>query len=244
MRRFIIPFPLPDAAQLVLDGDLYRHFITVLRLKPGNSVCLVTPSGETCDATIIAVGEGTVTLHLGQARQALVVSPLRIVLFQGIPKGDKLDLIIQKATELGVATIVPFPAERSVVKIPPERLPERCNRWNRIAAEAARQSGAAVPRVVPAASLSAALSTCDTDLRLLPWEDEQTANLQPVLAKSLPPLSVAIMIGPEGGFSSTEVATARERGFQTVRLGPRILRTETAGVTLVAILQHVWGDIH
>jgi 16S rRNA (uracil1498-N3)-methyltransferase len=244
MRRFIIPFPLPDTDQLVLDGDLYRHLITVLRLKPGVTVCLVTPTQETCDATIDSIGEGTVSLRLGQRVHALAASPLRIVLYQGIPKGDKLDLIIQKATELGVARIVPFPAERSVVKIHPDRLPERCTRWNRIAAEAARQSGAAVPEIVPVASMSSALTDCDTDLRLLPWEDEQAACLRPVLAALSPPTSVAIMIGPEGGFAAAEVAAARNHGFKTVRLGPRILRTETAGFTLLAILQQVWGDIH
>jgi 16S rRNA (uracil1498-N3)-methyltransferase len=243
MRRFILPSPLPESGELTLNGELYRHIVTVLRLKPGQDLQLVTPSGDTAPATIMTAGNGTVTLRLGQHTTASTGSRLRIVLYQGMPKGDKLELIIQKATELGVTRIIPYAAERSVVKIFGDRLAERSARWNRIAAEAARQSGAIVPQVVPAANLVEALASCDADLRLLPWEDEQAGKLHPLLATIPAPTSVAIVVGPEGGFSPAEVAAARSHGFLTVRLGPRILRTETAGFTLAAIVQYAWGDL-
>lgn len=243
MRRFIIPSPPAAATEVTLDGDLYRHLITVLRLKPGCQVNLATPAGDSFTGEIRTVSGGSVTLAICPHERRNAQSPLRIVLYQGMPKSDKLELIIQKATELGVARIVPFPAERSITRIPDQRLPERLSRWQRIAAEAARQSGAAIPEIVPAVSLASALATCDTDLRLLPWEDEKTSQLQQILATAPVPSSVAILIGPEGGFPLAEVTLAKSFGFQTVSLGPRILRTETAGFTLMAILQHVWGDI-
>lgn len=243
MRRFIIPVPAPEATEVTLDGDLYRHLITVLRLKPGCQVNLTTPAGDSFTGEILTVSSGSVTLAICPRESAHGRSPLRIVLYQGMPKIDKLELIIQKATELGVARIVPFPAERSITRIPDQRLAERLTRWQRIAAEAARQSGAAIPEIAPAASLATALATCDTSLRLLPWEDEKNSQLQQILATSPAPASVALLIGPEGGFPLAEVTLAQGFGFQTVSLGPRILRTETAGFTLMAILQHIWGDI-
>ena len=129
MRRFIIPTLPHDATEITLDGDLYRHLVTVLRLKTGNSVMLTTPDGAACTASIHEIGAGTVTLHLGQQTSIGNRSPLRIELYQGIPKGDKLELIIQKATELGVSRIVPYHAERSIARIPDQRLPERLIRW-------------------------------------------------------------------------------------------------------------------
>ena len=243
MRRFIIPTLPHDATEITLDGDLYRHLITVLRLKPGNSFMLATPDGASCTASIQEIGTGTVTLHLGQQASTSNRSPLRIELYQGMPKGDKLELIIQKATELGVARIVPYHAERSITRIPDQRLSERLTRWQRIATEAARQSGATVPEITVAANLSKALDSCDTELRLLPWEEEQTNGLRQLLATSTAPASVALIIGPEGGFSAGEVAIAEAYGCRTVSLGPRILRTETAGFALMAILQQAWGDI-
>jgi 16S rRNA (uracil1498-N3)-methyltransferase len=243
MRRFIIPIPPAEATKITLDGDLYRHLITVLRLKPGCLVNLATAAGDSFTGEILTAGGGSVTLAICPHAPPSSRSPLRIVLYQGMPKSDKLELIIQKATELGVTRIVPFPAERSITRIPDQRMPERLTRWQRIAAEAARQSGAAIPEIIPAASLASALTSCDTTQRLLPWEDEKSSHLQQIMATSPAPSSVALLIGPEGGFPLAEVTLAKSFGFQTVCLGPRILRTETAGFTLMAILQHVWGDI-
>ena len=243
MRRFIIPTLPSNATEITLDGDLYRHLITVLRLKPGNSLSLATPAGDACTASVQEIGSGTVTLRLGQRTNIVNHSTLRIELYQGMPKGDKLELIIQKATELGVSRIIPYPAERSITRIPDQRLPERVARWHRIASEAARQSGAAVPEIVTATSLAAALASCDTDLRLLPWENDHTNGLRQLLTTTTAPASVSLVIGPEGGVTDSEVAIAEACGFKTVSLGPRILRTETAGFVLTAILQQAWGDI-
>lgn len=243
MRRFLVPDLSAESTELTLDGDLYRHLVTVLRLKPGAIVNLQSADGACCRATISAIADRTVTLSLDEWSTEDRRSPLRIELYQGMPKGDKLELIIQKATELGVSRIIPFPASRSVTRIPEARLPERIARWQKIAAEAARQSGAVAPVIAPAPNLATALAGCHCDMRLIPWEEAAPGTLHQLLLSAPTPESIALLVGPEGGFPTEEVATARTHSFQTISLGPRILRTETAGLALTAVVQSSWGDL-
>lgn len=240
MRRFFLPNESPISGPLTLSGDLYRHIVTVLRLHPGDVIELAYPDGSVTSALITETGSGWLIVNpTGAPRTTETL--LTIVLYQGMPKGDKLEMIIQKATELGVSRIVPFPSSRSVVKLKREKLDERVSRWTKIGTEAARQSRAAIPIIAPASSLCEAIRTCSEELRLLPWENEAATRLSAFAGRT--PSSVAIMIGPEGGFSGEEADFAREHGFVTINLGPRILRTETAGIACVAMIQQLWGDM-
>lgn len=245
MRRFFVPPQLLDERRGVLGSDLGRHLVTVLRLGPGDSVLLADGSGREAVAHIAAVSKEGVSLDIEPPRPAAAAeAPLAITLLQGLPKGDKLDLVLQKATELGVARIVPFLAERSVSRVAGEKRDRRLQRWERIAMEAARQSGRrTIPVIGYAENLADALRRETGDLRLLLWEEEQELGLRAVLGQSEKPASVAVIIGPEGGLTPAEAATATAAGFVPLTLGSRILRTETAGLAIVAILQYLWGDL-
>jgi 16S rRNA (uracil1498-N3)-methyltransferase len=229
----------------MITGDLFHHIAHVLRLKKGAHICL--NDGSDCEYTGIisrVAGESiTVTLEETLTAPATESGP-RITLFQGIPRGDKLELILQKCTELGVAGIVPFMASRSVARVPAGRLREKLERWQRIVREAARQSNrASVPDISFAADLAEALNLAEDPVKLLLWEEEQAGTLKKVLAELPPPERIAVIVGPEGGLTAEEVASAVKCGFVPVSLGKRIVRTETAGLAIVAILQFYWGDI-
>ena len=169
---------------------------------------------------------------------------MRITLFQGLAKGDKVETVIQHGTELGVCGFVPVASSRAVVKLEPKKAVERVERWQRIAREAAEQSRrGAVPAVAEVVSWKQAAARCrDYDLALVPWE-EGGEPLKTVLEAHPGAKTVAVFIGPEGGLSPDEVALAREHGARAVTLGPRILRTETAGLAAAAAILYALGDL-
>lgn len=246
MRRFFIPpGTIPDNC-VTITGDLFRHIATVLRLKPGSRIALADGSGREYVGCIAKMDADSldVTIEERWAEPASAAGP-RITLFQGLPKGDKLELILQKGTELGVAGIVPFEAARSITRLPEGRLTEKLERWQRIAREAARQSQRlSVPNVFFARDMEEVLAQAEQHaVKLLLWEGEEPGTLRKLLAETRPPESVAIIVGPEGGLTADEVKRAENRGFVSVSFGKRILRTETAGLAILAILQFCWGDI-
>ena len=217
----------------------------VLRLKKDTRIILADGSGREYTGTIHQVASESiaVTLEENRVAPATEAGP-RITLFQGLPRGDKLDSILQKCTELGAAGIVPFTAARSMARLPAGRLNEKVERWQRIAREAARQSGRmSVPEVSFAGNLADVLRQADHAVRLLLWEEEEAGTLRKLLAELRPPESIAVIVGPEGGLTREEVADATECGFVTVSLGKRVVRTETAGPAILAILQFSWGDM-
>jgi 16S rRNA (uracil1498-N3)-methyltransferase len=245
MRRFFVDPPLLHGDSAVIGGQLCRHIATVLRLKSGDRIRLADGAGHEALATITLVTAEGIHVEL----EPLVMTPGStprplVTLYQGLPKGEKLDLILQKCTELGVARIVPFMATRSVTRLEGEKREKRLARWEKIALEAARQSGReTVPQIAFGADLKEALARDDSDLRLLLWEDEREQGLRQLLDGAPLPESIGIIIGPEGGLTAAEAALAREAGYQPVTLGRRILRTETAGLAVVAILQYLFGDL-
>jgi len=167
-----------------------------------------------------------------------------ITLFQGLPKGDKLELILQKGTELGAAEIIPFMATRSIARVPAGRIQEKLMRWQRIAQEAARQSNRmSAPDVFVATDLAEVLHRANQQVKLLLWEDAEAGTLKKTLAEFHAPESIAVIVGPEGGLTAKEAMSATQCGFIPVSLGKRIVRTETAGLAILAILQFYWGDI-
>jgi 16S rRNA (uracil1498-N3)-methyltransferase len=229
----------------MITGDLFHHIAHVLRLKKGAHICLNDGSDREYTGIISRVAGESITVTLEETLTAPATeSGPRITLFQGIPRGNKLELILQKCTELGVAGIVPFMASRSVARVPAGRLREKLERWQRIVREAARQSNrASVPDISFAADLAEALNLAEDPVKLLLWEEEQAGTLKKVLAELPPPERIAVIVGPEGGLTAEEVASAVKCGFVPVSLGKRIVRTETAGLAIVAILQFYWGDI-
>lgn len=245
MRRFFIPPHTVVGETVTITGDLFRHMATVLRLKKGARVILAAGDSREYVGTVSELAREHLTVTIDETRSpsAAEAGP-RITLFQGLPRGEKLELILQKCTELGAAEIIPFGAARSVARLQEGRLSDKLERWQRIAREAARQSlRPAVPRVSFARDLAEVVSQSDHSVKLLLWEGEEAGTLRRLLAELPAPESIAVIVGPEGGLAPEEVALATRGGFVPVSLGKRIIRTETAGLAILAILQFCWGDI-
>lgn len=233
---------LAPGAQVELPEAAAHHAVKVLRMQAGDALILFDGEGGEWRAELAKVGPGRtarVALKAFVAREC--ESPLAVTLAQALPAGDKMDWVVEKGVELGVAAIQPVAAKRSVIRLSAERMERRVAHWNQIARAACEQCGRnRVPMVAPVLDLPQylALAKAQNALRLLlaPGAD---ATLQELTRPTMP---VIAMIGPEGGWETGEIQAALVAGFQAVRLGPRVLRTETAGAALVAALQAVWGD--
>jgi 16S rRNA (uracil1498-N3)-methyltransferase len=243
MRRFTLPPDQLADGRVTFDADESRHLARVLRLRPGDTLLATDGAGREFTVRLESVGDRATGTILAEAT-GVAVSPLAITLIQGVPKGDKMERIVRAATELGVAGVRPALCERTIVRLEPHRWRDRARRWQRVAREAAKQSRRAViPEVETPRSLAEALAVGQrADLSLCLWEAEGTP-LGHVLAAAGSPRSALVLIGPEGGLARAEVELAREGGFTVVSLGPRILRTETAGLAVTAILQSRFGDL-
>jgi 16S rRNA (uracil1498-N3)-methyltransferase len=245
MRRFFIDEHAIRENNAVIAGNLFCHMTRVLRLKIGTRVLLSDGIGRRHLGIIDSIGKENLVVRLEEssAEPERPAGP-RITLYQGLPKGNKMEFILQKCTELGVDFLVPFVAGRSIAQVPQDREAERLGRWQRIVAEAARQSNrTSIPELRQIMDFSTLLASADQKVKLLLWEEEKSNRLKSVLGSLPLPETVAVMVGPEGGLSKDEVAAATQAGFIPVTLGSRILRTETAGVALLAVLQFFWGDM-
>jgi 16S rRNA (uracil1498-N3)-methyltransferase len=234
-RFFITPDQVRDPYITVVDDDV-RHIRTVLRKQPGDLLTLLDGQGREYTVRITAFEKAEIVTEIIDRRERHPLSPA-IVLGQGLPKSDKMDLIVQKATELGVSSLVPLVTERTIVKVKDEE--KRRDRWQKIAREAAMQSGRPdIPTVKTIRSFSDFIHTLASGpqtLFLLPWE-EGTEPVKNVLRGHLDAKHIVVLIGPEGGFSQTEADAASEKSFHLVSLGPNILRTETAAVAVLSII--------
>jgi len=237
--RFFCPSALAPGAVLGLPENAARHAARVLRLVAGDAITLFDGRGGEYGAHIVSVRKDEVAAEVGERRPVERESPLHILLTQALQSGDKMDLTVQKAVELGVAAIQPVGSRRSVVRLDGERALRRVEHWRGVAASACEQCGRnRVPDVAPLEPLERWLAKPATaPLRLM---------LAPQAALTLPDLpparSLELLIGAEGGLDPQEVAMAEAAGFVGVRLGPRVLRTETAGLAAVAAIQTLWGD--
>jgi 16S rRNA (uracil1498-N3)-methyltransferase len=240
--RIHVDLALAAGQEITLPAQAGEHVARVLRLDVGAPVVLFSgDDGMEYDATLVGVGKREVVASVGAGRVVANESPLALTLAQGVARGEKMDLIVQKATELGIARIVPILTERSEVKLDPARAEKRLVHWRAVAASACEQSGRArVPTIVPALPLSAWLASLGGDatprLALLPEGSRRPGELDLRDAAIL-------AIGPEGGFGERDRAALTEAGFLGLKLGPRILRTETAGLAAIAALQALYGDI-
>jgi len=241
MHRFFVDPGQLDGDLVPLENEVLHHLARVLRLSAGNEVELLDGSGRVCRCRIESLGRKGGTARILECRQQSETAfPIRLL--QGLPKGDKLDLVLQKGTELGITGFLPILAGRSIPALAPEREARRLARWQRIVKEAARQCRRTVlPEIGTPMPLEAALETCREGLRLMLWEGGQRP-LRSVLSPSRP-ASATLLVGPEGGFAPEEARAAEAAGFVAVGAGPRILRSETAGFALAAVLQYLYGDL-
>ena len=236
LHRFFVPADSMSGDVVAIVGEPLHHLRTVLRLGPGTELLLLDGQGGCCRARLDTVGREQAQATI-LTRWTVAEHPCPLRLLQALPKGDKFDLVLQKGTELGITTFQPVLSGRSIVR----QETSRGMRWQRIVREAARQSRRPrLPTLEPLRSLHEALTLVDEPLRLVLWE-ESARPLQEVLPPQAP-TGVALLVGPEGGLAADEVATVRASGFLPVHLGPRILRTETAGLAVAAVLQFRYGD--
>jgi 16S rRNA (uracil1498-N3)-methyltransferase len=227
--------------EVLVPEQAGEHVARVLRLERGHPLILFNGDGRECDARLASLAKRAVTAQVIAAREVDREAPLRLTLAQGIARGEKMDWILQKATELGVARIVPIVTERTEVKLDEERAERRLAHWTQVIAGACEQSGRnRLPAIEPPQRLDRWLGVLGDDvalrLALLPNAD--------VALRQLPTMNHGAMlaVGPEGGFSDNDIALLTQSGFRGLRLGPRILRTETAGLAALAALQAVAGD--
>ncbi len=231
-----------NGGEIVVEGDRARYLGRVLRLRVGDEITVFNGEGPEWPAAIEAMTKSTATLRAGDSFEPRTESSLKVHLVQGISRGERMDYVVQKATELGVKRITPVLTEYGVVKLDDQRAAKRREHWQHVAASACEQSGRTRLPLVDApvplkAWFGAKPEDADVDLVLKPGASKPLAAVDP------PSTKVCLLIGPEGGFSRTEYEDAEVSGFQAVSLGPRILRTETAAPAALAILQSLWGDL-
>ena len=242
LTRCHVALPLATGATVVLPESAAAHLVRVLRLREGDECLLFNGDGHDYGARITSAGKREVTVLILSALRIDNESPLRITLVQGIARGEKMDLILQKATELGVAGVVPVLAERTEVKLDAERTGKRMAHWCSVIVSACEQSGRAqLPALAPPATLAAAAGVLHGIALKLILDPGGEHLLSSLLAPADHQLAIAI--GPEGGWSPRDRERLRAAGFTGLRLGPRVLRTETAGLAAIAALQSRFGDL-
>lgn len=246
MHRF---FTAPEniiEEKLILRGTDVAHIRTVLRLKSGDRIQVLDGRGNCYTVILTRVGRDQIESRIDTKEDAEnCESPLIISLGQGMVKGTGFDGIVRRAVELGVGHVIPVSANRCVSKLSRSDTAKKMERWQRIAREASKQCGRArIPAVGPTAMSVKEFcwSNREADLKLIFWEEERSIRIGDLPDKN-DLNSAAVLIGPEGGFAAGEVEYATQYGFQSVSLGPRLLRTDTAPLAVLSILQHLWGDL-
>lgn len=244
MNRLLVPSARIEGDVATVSGESLHYLSRVLRLAVGDAVEVFDGEGSAWDGTVATVSPEEATIRLGDRRTQPELP--RITLAQGLAKGDKLDLVVQKATELGVSRIAPLRLERCVVQLDASRGADRARRWRKIAEEAARQSGRMdVPAVEEPASLDAFLDAAQArgDRIAVLWEEQDPGVRMGPWLQAHPDQPIALIVGPEGGLTPAEVEAIRRRGGEVLSLGTRILRTETVGLAVLSIALHLAGDL-
>ena len=247
VSRLHVDATLAIGDRITLPETAAGHLVRVLRADIGDACVLFNGDGHDYDAHITTIGKRSVEVEILAVRALDNESPLRITLLQALARGEKMDWILQKATELGIAAVIPVESERSEVKLDGERVGKRLVHWQSVIVAACEQSGrAVVPAIAPPQPLANAL-------RALPSSPALRLLLDPKASRALAGLGLDVVehsrrelvlaIGPEGGWSPRDHELLRTAGFEGMRLGPRILRTETAGIAAIAVLQSRLGDV-
>jgi len=242
LTRLFIRSELQSGQALPLDSEQTHYLGRALRLRPGDALTVFSAESGEFAATLTSIGKSNAELAVGASVATNTESPLKVHLVQGVSRGERMDLIVQKATELGVKRISPVLTEYGVVKLEGNRASKRREHWQKIAESACEQSGRTRPPLIdeplPLKTwFGSKTSETDVDLILRPSADTAMASLK------APQTKVCLLIGPEGGFSDNEYEDAEVSGFKAVSLGPRVLRTETAAIAAVTVAESLWGDL-
>ena len=242
LTRIFVNEALATGAEIQLNRDQARYLGRVLRLRAGDTLSVFNGSDGEFSASIRSVARESAILQLEAAVETTTESPLKVHLVQGVSRGERMDFVIQKATELGVKRISPVLTEYGVVRLDERRAQKRREHWQGVANSACEQSGRIRPPLIDApidlnSWFGAGAKETDTDLILQPGAPVALTSI------AAPVTKMCLLIGPEGGFSDTEYEDAAVAGFQAVSIGPRILRTETAAPTAIAVVQSLWGDL-
>lgn len=238
--RIYLNAPLEPGASVELPEGPFRHLVQVLRMQAGERLTVFNGQGGEYEAVLEAVAKRAATLRIGAFHDVNRESPLHLTLVQGIAKGERMDWTIQKAVELGVSVIVPVVTERCNVNLDRERQDKKLDHWRGIIVSACEQSGRTrVPVLAPIQKLTDWLGQPPDGVRLM-LDPEAADSLAQI---EIAPVPLSLLVGPEGGFSAAERNTAARAGCTGVRLGPRVLRTETAGVAALAVMQALAGDL-
>lgn len=246
MHKFFVPIDNFYNEKVIIEGDDVKHIYKVLRLEEGQEILINDLHGKEYRCKLIDVNKKEVTANIIEEVSISKESPIEISLFQGLPKSAKMDLIVQKNTELGVSHITPIITKRVIVKTELKEY-KKLDRWNRIALEACKQcKRSLIPTIEEPLEFDDLLAKLNEfDLVLVPYENAENHGIKYVMnnidIKCV--RSVAIIIGPEGGFEEDEIKLLRENGSYVITLGPRILRTETAGFTAVSLISYELGDL-
>lgn len=250
VRRFFLKEdPKEGEKEVFLHGEDARHLATVLRAKEGETVSLASPDGSSYMAEITSVSPEEIALHISFKESFGVELPMKVTLFQALPKGERMEWVLQKCTELGVSRIVPVELARCVSRVEPSKEKKKLERWEKILESAAKQSKRAViPSLLPVLRFSPKKESFEDawrkisgealpPLRLFPHENASPSDaLLPVLRERKKEDEIAYIIGPEGGFTEEETEALVKAGFRMLSLGRRILRTETAAMTMMAAI--------
>lgn len=245
MPKFFVQKSQIQGDTAAITGGDVAHITRVLRLGPGDALELCDGQGGEYSAVIDALEDGMLTVRITGHAPCPAEPQIAVTLFQGIPKLAKMDYILEKCTELGVSRVVPLETQRCVARVEGEKTAKKLERWRKIVRESVKQCGRGViPEVAGPCTLEqAAKQAAELDLALVAYENEQETRLRDVLMAAGTPRSVGVFIGPEGGFDYQEIELLAARGIKPVSLGRRILRTETAGHTVLTALMYQYGEL-
>ncbi len=248
MPRFFVSDPIDVGEEITIRGQEARHIARVLRLRTGDRVDIFDGTGKEYQGKITRQGSHAVTVRILETTVPDRESPLTVIMGQSLIKGNKMDFVIQKATEMGVSEFVPFVSVRSITRLDGSKSDHRVDRWRKIAVAASKQCGRLIPmRVESVLGFDETLRRSSAGAqRIILWERGE-GKLKAFLRKkdqqSAGFSGVYFLVGPEGGFSDEEVRQAEAAHFVPVGLGSRLLRAETAGLTFISIVQYEWGDL-
>jgi 16S rRNA (uracil1498-N3)-methyltransferase len=249
LTRIYMDAALASGATLPLPAEAAQHLVRVLRLEAGDVLRVFNGRGGEFDASIESIARSAVSVRIGTYHAIDRESPLQVTLLQGIARGEKMDLILQKATELGVAAVTPVTTLRSTVRLADDTADRKLAHWRGVLTGACEQSGRnRIPTLGAACALPAAISAQgQAQLKLLLEPDADAGNLKALLAAAFHSAmrnpDICLLVGPEGGLDPQEILLARQAGFVSCQLGPRVLRTETAALAALAALQALAGDL-
>jgi 16S rRNA (uracil1498-N3)-methyltransferase len=245
MARFFLPQANIQEGRGIVHGQELAHLMKVLRLRAGDFVTVFDNTGWEHEAIIETLTSERGELKIVESHPSDREPSIPITLAVGLTKGQKVDWVIEKATELGVTTIIPLSSNYTVPKLDGDKIQKRSERWRKIAVSAAKQCGRSrIPEVRSLCSFENFVRESWPEiLKLIFWENEADGSLREMFEKCRETKSVLVVVGPEGGFTHGEVELANAQGFQSVHMGRRILRAETAAIAALAVVQFLWGDL-